>query len=548
MAVFKSRLEWMKNKGKVDPQEITNWKAINIRSVIDLKSNQMTISLPNDFGANGPREFNNSSGSIVGTGAFQINDKFKIYAKYDTDNSGLDLSENSVDLIFFGDLKEVKSKAKDKSDIHLICTDRTFNILNRIGWATYSDNDTNSPNKIGWTAPLMIRDIIQQRAGTNTAGKSKAELIYDKDGHITPSSTEDTEFLVIDARLVSESTPNNPGFIQDDRSVTIDKDGISISRTIGTADSNNSLFPAVPTSTRNHNFPLKKYTAAGKPVYEMLQNVSQVDMTNTANELDATNATFNVIIQRAMRYYLDEHMRFHWFYPIDNTFADSSTTTATDSKDKNGNTLDLVMGNTNIYEIKSHEMDYVLFEVINFIYYEAGIDMNGDSILGFRYDPTSGAPNLKDTKRSYPTIPQDMMLQDDATDNSAGHILPDTTKKSGYAFPTTYGGSGITPLWSSDGTVVQSNGEYNIQFKLEARRRANAKADSIIRGTSSQRWKGKIETRFYNFTVTDLLRYTSEAGGIYRTKLRIQEVQHNFTKVGGFTTLTVEEDGKELKA
>ena len=243
-----------------------------------------------------------------------------------------------------------------------------------------------------------------------------------------------------------------------------------------------------------------------------------------------------------MRYHLDEKNRLHWFYPIDNTFADLTTTSTTDSTDKKGNNLDLVMGTTTNFEIKNHKLKFALYEVINFIYFEAGIDMNGDSILGFRYDPTSGAPTIKDSKRSYPRIPESMRLEDDFV--NGGSITKDATKKSGYAFPTSYP---VTPKWNKDITV-NNDGEYNTQFKNEARRKGNAKADSIIRGTSSQRWKGTIETRFHNFTVNDLLRYTSQAGGIYREKLRITEVNHNFQKAGSFTTLSVEADGKELKS
>ena len=173
--------------------------------------------------------------------------------------------------------------------------------------------------------------------------------------------------------------------------------------------------------------------------------------------------------------------------------------------------------------------------------------MNGDSILGFRYDPTSGAPTIKDSRRSYPRISQDMKKQDELRpDNPRGHITFDSTKKSGYAFAAS-GLYPFSPLWNT-ALTINNDAEYNIQFKNKARSLGNAKADSIIRGTSSQRWKGTIETRFHNFTTNDLLRYTSEAGGIYREKLRITEVKHNIQKAGAFTTLSVEADGKELKA
>src|SRR3990167_48052 len=506
----------------------------------------MTINLSNDVASNTPRIY----GDSIGRMQFEVDDKFKFFAKYDSNNSGLDLSASSSDLIFYGDLREIGSEVDSlKATIPLICTDRTFNLLNRIGWANYKANDSKAPNGQGWTAPLMVQDVIKQRASTNRRAKSQDELIYDNEGHITPSSSASSEFLTVDARLASQG-----GFIQDDRSVTLTKNGTQVSRTIGTPDSVNSLFPTVPISTRNYNFPFRDFALSGKPIYEMLQNLSQIDMTNTENELDADNTSFNIIIQRAMRYHFDELNRFHWFYPIDNTFAEvdsSGVALNTNSTDKAGNDLDLVMGVDNIYHIKNHKLKFALFELINFIYFEAGKDMNGDAILGFRYDPTSGAPTIKDSRRNYASIAQKMKQADstiisDGQFNPNGHITPDAAKLSGYAYPADYG-DGISPLWDPQVTV-KSNAEYNLEFKKEARRRGNARADSIIRGTSSQRWKGPIEIRFHNLTVNDLIRFTSKAGNIYQEKLRINEINHHIQKSGAFTTLSVEADGKELKA
>ncbi len=536
MPAFVSRLEWIKNKGEGDTQIIDNWKTINIRISSELKSNRMTIKLTNDFGDTAPRKYNNSLGSIVGEGAFQIDDKFKLYAKYDSDNSGLDLSENSNDLVFFGDLRNLVSDVSENSKITLVCTDRTFNILNRIGWAAYRKSDVRAPNGQGWTAPLMVLDVVRQRSSTNKQARSRNQFIYDKDGHLTPSDTPNTEFLEIDARPFSEG-----GFVQDTRNITITKDGTSVSRTIGTTDIDTTLFPTGPSSTAGNNFPFQGFVKVGKPVYEMLQNLSQIDMTNTPDELDPASA-FDPIIKRAMRYYIDEKMRLHWFYPIDNTFG---TGDDTDSKDKFDNDLDITMGDDDIYETKRHKLTYDLFAVINFIYFEAGIDMTGNAILGFRYDPTSGAPNLKDSKRSYPSISKSMKLEDDIAKVEGGHISVNLANKSGYDFPEDYG-TGIKPLWNTKVTV-NSNAEYNQEFKNEARRQGNAKADSIIKGTSSQRWKGTMEFRFHNFTVTDLIRYTSEAGGLTKQTLRITDIAHNIQKAASFTTLTLEEDGKELE-
>src|SRR3990167_8289750 len=199
MAAFLSRLEWIKEKGQGDIQPIENWKTINIRLSSELKNNQMTINLSNDFGDRTSRTYNDNSDKLQ----FQIDYKFRLYAKYDSDNSGLDLSGNSVDLVFYSDLREIGSEVADKSQITLTCTDRTFNVLNRIGWCNYkadgldTKGNQTAPNGQGWTAPLMVQDVIRQRAGTNKLPKSTNEGIYDNEGHIVPSSNPSTELLLI---------------------------------------------------------------------------------------------------------------------------------------------------------------------------------------------------------------------------------------------------------------------------------------------------------------------------------------------------------------
>src|SRR3990167_9207243 len=267
MAAFLSRLEWYKNKGTVTEPQIIDYKTINIRLSSELKNNQMTINLSNDFDSLTGRTYNDNAGKL----ACKIDDKFKFYAKYDTDNSGLDLSGNSSDLVFFGDLREIGSEVEDKSMIPLICTDRTFNVLNRIGWCNYKadglDSKGNQTEKTfgqGWTAPLMVQDVIRQRAGTNRQPKSTNQGIYDNEGHITPSDNPSTELLLIDARLASQTNTKDGvtayGFIQDNWATTIKKDGTIITRTIGTPDSETSLFPSVPIATQNYNFPFKSFT------------------------------------------------------------------------------------------------------------------------------------------------------------------------------------------------------------------------------------------------------------------------------------------------
>lgn len=529
MAVLKARLEWFGAKGQNEAIVIDAWTKIQIKISTELKNNQMTITLKNNFGRVSGRQFTKSNRVIAldSSGFFQVDDKFKFYCKYDTNNSGLDLGENSNDLIFFGDLRQLKSRTDDSTMIDIICTDRTFNLLNGLWWQAYTSDGKDSPNGQGWTSPLIIQDVVRQKAWTNKDGQSSNELIYDEAGNLRPSKHPATAFYGIDARLKSQG-----GLIQDNRSKTIDKFGNETSRSIGTPDSSTALFPTTPVSTRNHNFPFKNYTTVGKPIYETLLELSQVDKTNTNDELDPENTSFDPIIKRAMRFYIDEKNRFHWFYPTD-----------TIDTDKSGlNSLTISMGTVNnFYEVKSDDMDFVIFDVLNYIYYEAGIDMEGDTILGFEYDKTSSAPSFKESKRVWPRIAEQMKREDEKAKN----IVRNASQKGGYNYPTSYG-TGLRPAWNRNVTV-DSDSEYNSEFKKEARKRASDRAKRIISGIGSQRWKGTINFRFFNFTVGDLMQYTNNAGGIYQEKLRITEINHIIdSNAGASTTLTVEADEKEI--
>ena len=518
MAVLLTKLAWFKDAGREDEQVIEDWTRVNVRISTELKNNNMDIEIINNFGKSSDRQFVGDDGKLV----FKVDDKFKFYCKYDINNSGLDLGDSSSDLIFFGDLREISSKVEDKSIIKLTCTDRTFSLLNGIWPYNYLSDAKDAKNGQGYTAPLIIQHVIRNKSNITNPADSPNQLIYDEKGNLFVYDKA-TALYLIDARLKSEG-----GFIQDNRSVTIDKNGVETNRTIGTPDSNNSLFPTTPISTRNYNFPLKEYNSPKKPVYEILLNLSQIDMTNTSDE-QLSESSFDLIIKRSMRFYIDEKNRFHWFYPVDSI-----------DTDKYGSGLTINMGTITTYEVKSHDLKFAISDVINFVYYEAGKDMNGDTIIDFEYDFTSGAPVFKDSTRKWPTISQNMKI----ADLNKGNITYNENVKGKHNYPTVYP---VIPAWNST-ISVNSDAEYNTEFRKKAKETAKGRAKSLISLRSSQKWKGNIVFRFYNFTIGDLLQYTSTAGGIFQEKLRINEISHIITKGDATTTLDVENDSKELEA
>lgn len=524
MAVLKTLVQWFPEGGKVEPIEIIDWERITTRQAQELKNNTMTIIVKNIFDGKTSRKFIDSDGRVT----FGIDDVFKIYSKYDVDGSGLSTAANSPDLLFVGDLRDIDSKVNDNNaTFNLTFNDRTFNLLNGIHADIYGEKGENLGNSEspyvssggGWTSPLIIQDMIRKRAETVDDNLPANKIIYDKNGNSWQANSKSAKYL-IDARLKSEG-----GFIQDNRTVSIDKNGNLITRSdFGTPDTDTTLFPTVPIATRNYNFPLISFTIPIKPVYEMLLELSQINYLNTENELNP-DSSFSPVIKRSMRFYIDELNRFHWFYPTDDV-----------SSGKDGTSLSISMGNnTNPIEIKNHDLKFAVSDVINFIFWKAGIDMNGNQILGYEYDSTSGSPVFKQSRRDYPKIAQQMKLDD--------KLIVNKSAEGGFDYPTTYP---HTPIWNK-GVAVNSDSEYNTRFREVARSKASARAQRVMQGKTEQLWKGKIEFRGYNFTVGDLISYTSQAGGLKNELLRINDVSHNITKSGWFTSVSVEADAPELE-
>lgn len=553
MAVLKVRLEWWKDEGSVSvPEIIDDWAKISIRIGSELRSNVMTIDINNPFGRNKRRKYGVSTTKKGGTGIqnFKVNDVLKCYVKNDTDNTGINFSADSNDLLFVGDIRPIKSTVDDnKSALQIKCTDRTFNLLNGLVTGDFASNDalaTNEKNLVlraeGWTAPLVIQHIIRYKTNVDGLAKVDSKFTYDRLGNSPPSDTE-SEVVLIDARLASEGTTDNPGFIQDDRTKILNRDGTQITRSdFGTPDTDTSLFPSGPIATRKHNFPLIRYVSISKPIYEVLKDLSQIEKTNTVDEIDPTveESAFSPVIKRAMRFYIDEKNRFHWYYPADRTFGTGANT---DSQDRFGNDLNIVMGTTDVFEVKTHSLTYDVFDVFNFVYFEAGLDFNGDVVISIYYDATSGSPIFKESKRSWPKIAEEMKNQD----ANAGNIVLNPSALGGFDLPvdTLYP---FKPEWSTEQLTVNNDSEYQEEFRNEARRRGVNKAQKLIQGKQDPRWKGSIELTGHNFTVTDLIQYTSEDGGLNKEVMRINDVSHDISKGGWFTSLSVEADEKEITA
>lgn len=130
----------------------------------------------------------------------------------------------------------------------------------------------------------------------------------------------------------------------------------------------------------------------------------------------------------------------------------------------------------------------------------------------------------------------------------------DGGKGAGYPIPqfiAAYGGglsaSAFVPTTSyPDAASITSDSTYNSALREAATREGKVRARNILSKLANPRWQGTVEVRgSFNYGVGDLIEFTDTSIGIQNQKLRIMQTQHNVSRNGWFTTLTLEEDEVE---
>lgn len=524
---------------------IDDIESINIKKDSEAKASYAVINLKNSYdrfitGYNQPfTKYNSNVNEII----FREGDTVKVYAAQIDSFRVLDTtSSNSADLILTGEIAEVTVKGENKScKISLKVVDKTWVILNRLYTQVFiSSDNVNSP------------EIIQKIARFVTQEVESDPLSYDDNGNLVSNGK-----YGVDARLVSEG-----GFIEDTR-----QDG--------------SVFP---------DFGMAK---VAKPAYDWINDLSSIESTNDFSGGDSETSPTQ---DRNMLFYIDELNRFHWFYPLGvktNTLngsitAGDTTITLTDGSEfpdlgtvfigtervdytgKSGNNLtgctrgannttaqahssgdtvrnaiSITEGDTTSgYTLLNYNLTKKTFDIVNFVIFNCGQDMEGNGITDYFFDNATRSKTLKDTFKSYNDIAYEL-LQKEIT---AGRLTEDNQSTSPFTFKgnrykeTTgdyNGGSGIVTSW---GVTVTTDNEYNTAFRAQCIYQGTIRAQSLTSQRGSPRWKGTMEFKFSRFTAGTLFEFTSTRAGINKQGLRIKTVQYNFTKSGAFCTLTVEED------
>ena len=169
-------------------------------------------------------------------------------------------------------------------------------------------------------------------------------------------------------------------------------------------------------------------------------------------------------------------------------------------------------------------------------------DIRGDVSTETKTIPVIfGSKELKMVYKPYLFLARDLIQSEinagNLTASATGEFYYENRKYTQDTYP-------FTTTW---GTSVSSDTTYNNALRTKVKSAGIGLALALFKSHGSPRWQGTIELSGFRFTAGDLITFTSYQGGLVNQDLRIKEVQHNYTKTGWFTTLTVEEDERKVR-
>jgi len=278
---------------------------------------------------------------------------------------------------------------------------------------------------------------------------------------------------------------------------------------------------------QGYDFEPVDYTVVYKPVYEILEELSQPGF--------LYNNTLGRREDRSWIFWVDSNNDLHWQYPEQET-----NLTLTEGADK----------------ILNYNLTLTTFDVVNMIIYYGGEDWYGNEVLGYFLDLTSESSHLKMKLQPMRDIGTNVKDTELKFQMNAGKIVQDDSTPGALVwqekrYTATYPIVPHFPLvdfyGNSVSDTVDSDYKYNKYLRNWIRFLCNERARKITQKYGNPRYKGSIELIGTNaFTPGDLIKVTVESENLNNYKLRIHDVQHNFTRNGWFTTLQLEEDEKAV--
>ena len=413
-------------------------------------------------------------------------DTVKIFLKHTNDPTYEIDVDSTTDLVITAELEEWEAILDEKfNGFVLKCLDKTYLLLNKLWAKAYSRDevhDVYGVSKTGWTPPEIIRDIIRITTAKGDGSTGVKADLESAGGKIADLRSDDSTFDASGLR-----------------------DELSIAKVF-------------------------------KPVYEWIQDLSGTNRTNTSSELSS-----GLVDKRPYIFFIDEKNEANWIYPGTTSSNYEMTVGATAT----------VGSDSIIHSILAHKMRKAVFDVINMIIYNAGDDYNGSGILDYFYDTATSSAKLKPVYKPMTNIAKEWKHKellrglneapvDYTLNNDTGTLLVE-----GRKYDATYN---FKPEWANatGDAEVTSDATLNASLRAQCIIDGDIEAQRITSRRSNPRWRGAITLTGYKYQVGNLITFNDTDHGMIDVLLRITRVQHNISKEGFFSQLSVEEDPQEV--
>lgn len=333
------------------------------------------------------------------------------------------------------------------------------------------------PLSDNYNAPEIIKAIIEQ-ASYNSVGLARYQI---------------TAELQTEATYIEQRDSSNPG--------------------IQTRRLDNEPFPTIAMA--------KVY----KPVYEWIQDLSTLQATNNIKGRDVLqniDDLDNPVQNRRMRFFIDVNNKARWFYPDD--LVDYN--------------LIISEASLRTQDVKKYKLSKSIFDVINFVIYNGGMDLYGAGTLNYYFDKTTRVKSLQTKYKAYNEIAliliNNELQKGNLVANTNGVFTHQGQRYNAASF-------GFETAWGVN-TTGFDNDDYNQSLREAIDAACQIAAQNFTFGRGNPRWKGSIVMSGRNYVAGELIRITSRIHGLLNQLIRIIDVTHTITKDGWDTTLTLEED------
>ena len=491
MSVLLKKILWFRVTEPTIAINISDSVDMNVSRGIDIKNNIALITLKNSgqsFDNTG--DINHKYIDDKKVIKFEEQDQIKIYLRYTDDMAdvesvawnndltkhGGNIIEEPTSVYLKGVYYVIEFNVKENikgSPIKLKTADKCYILFNRLLARAFTDTDSlTTPQAIQKT----VRFSSQNQKGEFFGTGDDSGVLYD-----------------VDAKLVSEG-----GNIQDTRKATNEAGGVNADTT----------------------FPTAVLAKVWKPVYEWINELSQIEFLNTSDELTGVSG---IVYGRPFLYFVDELNRFHWF-ETDNVVDET-----------------IIIGTTT--GIHSYNLDKKVFDTINFIIYRGGKNLYGKGTLNYYVEESSNVKSEKMRVIAMTDIAQKLIKQE----VDVGNLILDNAQT-----VFTYEGNnykadayGFSTVWGVDTTGFDDD-DYNDALETEIFRLCELRARSLVKGLANARYKGNINRKGSIITVGSLLNISNKNTGQDAELLRVMDVRDTINKTGWFTNMQIEQDQKAI--